>query len=280
MITQNPALKKICDELAFNANKLPILQDTFSTITELYEKNGYEQEFFELESIVLSDPFLTLKVLFKIANQKNRLQKDVDSIKKVLMLLGVEDLFELVLKSTVSVQHEGLSVAIKRARQSSLFAKNISIIRYDILPEEVALATLMADLGELMLWVFKPEIPEKIRNEMIKGSFKRNQEAQLMLCGFKFKELSLCLAQKWNLPTPIIDLMSNGVNLRARVAKTSVDISRHLNEHNGYLAIPDDIKEYRRILYLNEKENNKILSLLNLEDFVTKETYEFILKKI
>ncbi len=53
------------DVLAEKEYDLPILSETYKKFSEMYEKNGLEQDIFTIIDIVLKDPFLSLKFLVK-----------------------------------------------------------------------------------------------------------------------------------------------------------------------------------------------------------------------
>lgn len=258
---KNLNLIEMVEILSEKEYDLPILSETYKKCSEMYEKNGLEQDIFEIINIALKDPFLSLKLLFKISHKKRTsIDLEINSIKKTLMMLGFKEFFDIVLSSSVIMEHEGLNIAIKRCQYASEKAKEFAERRSDILPEEVQLTTLLADLGELILWTYKPEIPSKIREEMLYKKYKRNQDAQIALCGFKFKDLSYQLAKKWYLPEPIVELMESVNSSRALISKYCINTSRHIYEKDGYLAIPDDIRD------LKKQTNQSILEIYQIMD--------------
>ncbi len=275
---QTKTLSVISSELSSEEHNIPILPETFNQFSQLFESNEYEHDLNNLVSIILNDPFLSLKLLLKISKRKRtNISLEIDSIKKSLMMLGIKELFDITLNSSVAIKHDGLAVAIKRAQYSSFISKELSIKRHDILPEEVQLSTLLADLGELILWVFNPSIPKSVRDSMDKNEYKRNQEAQIALAGFRFKDLSISLAHSWSLPSPIIEIVESSLSERAKISKVCVDLSRHLNEHNGYLAIPDDIIEIHRLLSMSYPE---ILNITRLKDNLTIQEFKYVTNKL
>lgn len=271
---KNENLINMISLLSEKEKDLPILSKTYITFSEMYKRYGLEQDIFEIINIVLKDPFLSLKMLLKIsAKRRSDMDLGINSIKKALMMLGLKEFFEIVFNSSVMLEHEGLTNAIKRCQYASEKAKELAEKRIDILPEEVQLTTLLADLGELILWIYQPEIPQKVRYAMIAKKYNRNQEAQMALCGFRFKDLSYLLAKNWNLPTPIIELMESVSSSRALISKYCVNTSRHLHEFNGYLAIPDDIRDLKKQTTQSYLELYKILEI---ENHVIKKESEYI----
>lgn len=265
--------------LLSNSHRIPILQETHYKLTDLFEKNAYDQHLDVLSEIVLQDPFLSLKILVSLSyRKKTSLSLDVDSINKCIMLIGMKEVFNIALNSSVCMMHDGLNIAIQRARYAAAMANKISIIRYDILPEEVALSALLADLGELMLWVFKPELTTEIRQAMLDGKYNRNQNAQLAIANFKFKDLSIILAKEWFLPEPIIEIIdyANHTQIRAKVAKICVDLARHIYEPKGDLAIPDDINQLHDLINLNKITD--IVRLLDLNSHLDKSQLQYVIQ--
>lgn len=273
--TGSKALRSISFQLISKYDQIPVLRDTQEQMGQMFEKNEYDQDFFQLTEIILRDPFLVLKLMKIVAHKKRlTLDQEVDNIKDTMLILGMKKIFDLVANSNVAPESEGLTQAIKRARYAAKLAKFFAEFRHDIDPEEVAISVLLADLGELMLWVFKPELPMKVREAMLKGFYTRNQEAQLALCKFKFKDVSICLTQEWELPSHILNLMNSDVALRAKLAKTVVDLSRHVHGRNGYLAIPDDLKEFKKIMNFNNYD--LILQKTELQTVLTAEQFSHV----
>lgn len=273
--TDSRELRNRCASLAAHYKDIPIMRDTYEEFSRRFEKYEYDQDLFALDDLILSDPFLSLKILEVVAHKKRTtLNQDIDSIKKSLLILGLKQIFDLVLTSNISINNPGLDLTVKRARYATRVAKKFAEHRHDIEPEEVALAALLADMGELVMWCFCPEYPAKVREAMLNNYYSRNQMAQIALCGFKFKDLSICLAKRWDLPEPITELMVNGVTPRARLAKACVDLARHLNEQDGYRAIPDDLKEFKRVLNLSNFDH--ILKITELEQHMAEDEYMYV----
>jgi HD-like signal output (HDOD) protein len=113
---------------------------------------------------------------------------------------------------------------------------------------------------------------------MLDGKYKRNQEAQLDIANFKFKDLSITLAKEWLLPEPIVEIIdyANHTHTRAKVAKTCVDLARHIYEPKGYLAIPDDIEQLHNLTHLNAITD--IIGLLNLTEHLHKDQLYCVVK--
>ena len=274
----NLKLQEIVNRLTEKQYDLPILSETFIKFEKLYKEKELDQDIFEVLNIILNDPLLSLKLLFKISTKRRMaMELEINSMKKALMILGFKEFFEIVFNSSVMIRNEGFDILIKRSQYASEKAKRIAIERNDVLPEEVQLTTLLADLGELILWIYESKVPEEIMNAMMYGRYKRNQEAQLSICGYRFKDLSYELAKRWNLPSTIIKLIENNIEERSVISKICINLSRHLYEKKGYLAVPDDIKELKKQTFHSVKE---LYNLLEIDNNLSEEECIYIKKEI
>ena len=91
--------------------------------------------------------------------------------------------------------------------------------RADVSPEEVALAALLGEMGELMLWAFFPELPQRALEELKSGRATRNVQAQQQVAGFSFKQPSVSLIETLGLPPLIMQLVKGADTPRANIAR-------------------------------------------------------------
>jgi HD-like signal output (HDOD) protein len=136
----------------------------------------------------------------------------------------------------------------------------------DISPDEVAFAALFEDIGELLLWAFVPELPDAALKALADGRARRNAEAQEMTAGFGFRGLTLELADMWQLPRLITQLIKGSDNVRANVARLATDTARHLHADPRNPAIADDLRAIQAVI--PGVSFDKLMLPLNLdEDF-------------
>jgi HD-like signal output (HDOD) protein len=120
--------------------------------------------------------------------------------------------------------------------------------RADVAPEEVAMAALLAEIGELLLWNFAPELPQAALDALESGRAHRSAEAQEVACGFRFRDLSLKCATVWALPPLLVQLIRGMDNVRANLCKLYLDTSRHLASGADNPALPDDLVDAKRLI--------------------------------
>ena len=278
MLSFNPKYPVIFQDV--QRLEISILPSTFHSFLQLYQSCEYEQDINFISSLILEDPFLSLKILIKISKRRRtHLNFDIETISKGLMLLGMKEVFDMVLHSSVCLQEEGLLIAIKRAQYAARIGKEFATSRHYVLPEEIQLACLLSDLGELLLWQFTPSIPSSVRNSILSNKFQRNRIAQMSLYGFVFKDLTSYLCKAFELPHDVVDLIEGGFNDRAKLTKTCVEISREIYGINGHLSIAPHIIDIQRNLQnFNTFEIIKPLELSKHFNHAQLQHIAFILK--
>jgi len=124
---------------------------------------------------------------------------------------------------------------------AALLARRWGPARADISPEEIAMAALLAEMGELLLWSFAPELPQAALAVLASGAVKRSVQAQEQACGFAFRQLTLKCATIWNLPLLLVQLIRGVDNVRANFSRLCVDAARHLASGPDDPALPSDL---------------------------------------
>ncbi len=234
----------------------------------------------DLIRVVTGDPFLAIRLLRSAEHHRSRhLGRESTTPLAAILQTGLDGLIRLVRDSPVCDDSvRGLSDGAFRSATAAYLARRWAQGHADMSPEEVALAALLADIGEMMLWHFAPDIPATVQEELQTGRALRGIQAQQQIIGFSFKSLSLALADAWELP-PLIALLIRGVdNVRANIARIASDTARHLQSNPENPAIPADIIALKT--YLPMANFHNLLAPLPISDefreailrAVTKET--------
>ncbi len=219
-----------------------------------------------LVELANSDSFLALRLLrYAEAHRSHHLGRESTTPLSAILQTGTDNLIKLIAESPVcSEAEEGLHLSESRCATASVYARHWAAWRADISPEEVALAALLAEMGEMLLWHFAPEIPRAVQEELRSGRALRTLQAQQQVAGFSFKTLSLSLAAAWHLP-PLIAMLIKGVdNIRAHIARIANDTARHLQTDPQNPAIPSDMIALRQ--FLPTVSYSKLLAPLDITD--------------
>jgi HD-like signal output (HDOD) protein len=206
----------------------------------------------ELSSIVLLDPLLCLRLLREAERTKShRLDHETTTALAAIMQLGIDEFRSLLLSSSeIEEANAGLLELEARATAAAQAAQRWATGRMDLNPEEVAVAALLADAGELLLWVYEPELPEAAKDELLAGRAKRSSQAQIRACGFDFKQLTMRCAEQWKLPLLVVQLLRGVDSPRANLTRICSNTARHLLESSATsnLALAADLLEVHALM--------------------------------
>jgi len=205
----------------------------------------------ELADIAGGDPFLCLRMLREAESHRaQRLGHETTTPLGVVMQLGTDTFRKLLLDCPETDETAtGLAACEARAYLARHLALRWGSARADVSPEEIAMAALLSEIGELLLWSFAEEIPMAALAALHSGQAQRSIQAQLDTCGFRFKDLSLKCATIWHLPPLLTQLIRGIDNPRANLSRVCVDAARHLSSGGpDDPALPADIAEARRLI--------------------------------
>lgn len=204
----------------------------------------------DLADLANADPFLCLCLLREAENRRSsRLGHETSTPLAAVMQIGVTGFRELLLSSpeTDEALH-GLAACESRAVAAARLAGNWATARADISPDELVMAALLCEMGELLLWHFSPDLPQAALDALNSGEVRRSAEAQELRCGFKFKDLTLKCAEIWHLPQIIVQLIRGTDTARANLARICIDTARHLDASHNNPALPDDLADAKTLL--------------------------------
>jgi HD-like signal output (HDOD) protein len=233
-----------------SVQRLPVMPRSKTALAALAAEKGEELSSHDLATLALSDPFLCLVLLREAeARRASRLGHETSTPLAAVMQIGDESFRELLLASPETDEGaDGLCACEARAVLAGQLAAAWSALRADAAPDEVSMAALLSEIGELMLWHFAPELPQAVLDVRASGQAHRTVEAQQLACGFKFHELTLRCAELWNLPAILTQLIRGQDNARARLARVAQNTARHLIADPGNAALPDDVADVKALI--------------------------------
>ncbi len=167
----------------------------------------------DLSNIILADPGMTSTIL-RVANSAFYRANDseITTVSRAVVLLGFETIRSLSL--SVSIMDKLLKGDVRQRQlelmAQSMFAasqaKSLAIKRNYPYPEEVFIATLLYNLGEMTFWCFS----SKESNDLDK--YLKNPEipraiAEKEVLGFRFASLTKELSLHWKLGDTVRDAL-------------------------------------------------------------------------
>jgi hypothetical protein len=223
--------------------ELPIKAATKAALTQLEEGGEENLTGQEYAALLLDDPLLALRLLHD-ANRRlpRRMARDITTPLGIVLALGTEQFKRHIhVAPEVAGGNQGFSDIERRASLAARIASAWGSLHHDLDSGELALAALLADAGEIELWAFIPELPQKALDELQASRASRSDQAQRQACGFAFRDLSLELIERGGLPQLLKQLIRGDEGMRARIARLAVDAGRHLSYGAGDPALPHDI---------------------------------------
>ena len=236
----------------FETQELPVMSRSKMMLNAFQQSKGEMLAPIELCSIVLLDPLLCLRLLREAERTRtDRLGHETTTALAAIMQLGIDEFRSLLLSSQeIEEANTGLLEVEARATVAAQVAQRWALGRNDLNPEEVAVAALLIDAGELLLWVYEPELPQAARELLLSGKVKRSSQAQMEACGFDFKQLTMRCAELWKLPPLILQLLRGVDTPRANLTRICSNAARHIVESSSTssLALASDLVEAHRLM--------------------------------
>ncbi len=230
---------------------LPIKAATKTALVRMEEEGEENRSGHEYAALLLDDPLLALRLL-RDANRRlpRRLAHDITTPLGILLALGTEQFKRQVRDAPeVAGGNQGFLDIERRASLAARIAFAWGSLHHDLDQGELALAALLADAGEIELWAFVPELPQKALDELHAGCAVRSDLAQRQACGFTFRDLSLELIERGGLPQLLKQLIRGDEGMRAHIARLAVNAGRHLSYGAGDPALPHDIVAAGRLTH-------------------------------
>ncbi len=228
--------------------ELPVLARTVDELT-LLAPNAENLSAQKIAAVILHDPMMTLNVL-QLANsrQSSRFGAEITTVEHAVMMLGVTPFFNHYNKlERLEAQYkpqdmnlQGALRVISRSHHAACHAWDWAVLRKDLKAEEVYIAALLADMGELLLWLASPETMLQLGKLERQGTLVE-EDAQREVLGGSLHELTLALAPAWHVPEFLAGLIdrNNSANPRALTANLAVLLAHHsqVGWHNTLLLV-------------------------------------------
>jgi len=232
-------------------HELPCMPRSKAQLLELESTLGEQLSARDLADIAGADPFLCLRLLREAESHRvQRLGHETTTPLAAVMQLGTDTFHELMRSCPeTNESNAGLADCEARSHMASRLALRWGTARADLSPDEIAMASLLSEMGELLLWSFAPELPLAALEALRSGRAQRSIQAQIDVCGFRFKDLTLKCAAIWHLPSLLPQLIRGIDNTRANLSRLCIDTARHLSTGGpDDPALPSDIVEAKHII--------------------------------
>ena len=188
---------------------LPIKPAISSKVLEMIEKQDFS--FKHLESLISADPGLTTKIL-RIANSAlYARQNKITKLQTAISLLGlntIKNLVILVTGTSLFKQHTGswfYHLFWQHSLDTAFIAKDMAgTCGLPDQSEELFIAGLLHNVGQIPLYLHKPETYDSIVKMVIQEG-RRFSELEENVYGTNHRELGALLLTQWNFPNLFCD---------------------------------------------------------------------------
>lgn len=249
--------------LYFSGAELPILRQTARRLEEA-RLNIDNVSGRDIANIVLQDPLMAVRVLAYIQPFRGKhLRSDITTIASAVMMLGIEPFFSkfenpLTIEAMLNDEPQallGLLQVVRRVQRAARYAHEWAFARHDMNVEEVALATLLHDLTEVLLWCFAPRLAIEIRRMQQADKKLRSAAAQAQVLGITLFDLQLALCHAWHLPELLKSLMNDQHAEQPRVRNVTLAVNLARHSANGWndAALPDDFRAIEKLLHVDRE---------------------------
>ncbi|MDF1584020.1 MAG: HDOD domain-containing protein [Methyloprofundus sp.] len=209
--------------------EMPIFANTSCQIQSVLADN--RKGAMDLASVIMQDPNLTAKLL-KMSNSSyyNPSNQKMVTVSRSIVILGSTVISEITLACSffeTILSHKNKHKAneeIASAIHAAVQAKSLAILSHDNSPEEVFIAALLHNLGDIAFWCFSEKQGESILAQIQSGKTKKVAEREVL--GFHLSSLSIELCRLFQLSGLIKESINNVSNNRTHLVTLSHAISQ------------------------------------------------------
>lgn len=245
--------------------EMPVFAQTARTLSGIAASR--ESSAAELSSIILKDPSMTARVL-KTANSFffNPGRRKINTITRAVVMLGFETIrsqcLSIAMVESLGKSHRRERVAREMARafHAAAQARTFAEKRRDKSPEEVFVATLLLNIGQIAFWSFAGEEAEAL-DSLIKQPDMTPEQAERRVLGFPLSELTWGLNRKWQLGNLLETALSQKADNDPRVQSIRLGYAVADGVDNGWDSQELDatIGKAAKILHLPVKQVGRLV---------------------
>jgi HD-like signal output (HDOD) protein len=217
----------------------------------------------EVATIALGDPLFAVRLIVWLEDHRHRSQNhDITTVTRAIMMIGVDPFFETfadlpTVEEALADRPRALIETLHRiawARHAAQLARDWAILRHDIDVDEVALATLLRPVTEILLWIHASPLAERVQSRIAGESARDVAAAYRAVLGCSEHQIQIALAHEWHLPELLVTLMDETHENHPRVRNVALALAfARAIAHAGWdsPALPDIVDNLARLLPVN-----------------------------
>ncbi|MBU1364737.1 MAG: HDOD domain-containing protein [Gammaproteobacteria bacterium] len=244
----------------FKSIEVPVLRHTVHQLAELRETaNTINTR--KLATVIAHDPLMTLRLFqYMQANRSRRQSADITTIERSLVMIGTQNFYDSIQDPPILEQQLkgypkamlGLLKVIARSRAASQWARDWALLRQNVSFDEIAMAALLHDLVEILLWCFAPNLAIRAKERLASEPGRRSSQIQEEVFGAPLDQIAVELITHWGLPPLLCSLLdpADAEVANVRNVKLAVNLARHSANGWNDAALPDDYREIEALLHI------------------------------
>lgn len=245
----------------FKEVELPVLRHTLQQLEEL-RASAETINTRQLASIVTHDPLMTLRVFRHMQEHRSSRQlAEITTIERALVMLGTENFYDSC-RDLPIIEHQlkaypkamlGLLKVIARSRHAAHWARDWALLRQNTNFDEIAVAALLHDFVEILMYCFAPNLATTARERLTANPQLRTNVVQQEVFGAPPVEIMSHLVAQWGLPQLLLALLdpADAASPNVRNVQLAVDLARHTANGWDNAALPDDYRNIEALLHMS-----------------------------
>lgn len=244
----------------FKTIEVPVLRHTAHQLDEL-RATAETINTRKLATIIAHDPLMTLRLFQTMQARRTKSQSaDITTIERSLVMIGTENFYNSIQNPPIVEQQMkgypkamlGLLKVIARSRVASQWARDWALLRQNVSFDEIAMAALLHDLVEILMWCFAPNLAIRAKERLASEPGRRSSQIQLEVFGASLDEIAVELIAHWGLPSLLCSLLNpaDAETANVRNVKLAVDLARHSANGWNDPALPDDYRAIETLLHI------------------------------
>ena len=244
----------------FKDVELPVLRHTVQQL-EALQGDADSLNTRKLSAVIMNDPLMTLRVFSYLQLHRTERQvTDITTIERAIMMIGLQPFFRQFQDLPVVEQQLkghpramlGLLQVVARARKASAWSRDWALLRKSTEFDEIAVAALLHDLPEILMWCFAPSLALRLKERQKADPTCRSVSLQEDVFGVPLYQIKQALVPIWGLPQ-LLSLLMNHENAESgnvRNVKLAVDLARHTANGWNDPALGDDLSAIRELIHM------------------------------
>jgi HD-like signal output (HDOD) protein len=200
MMSEDARLQAMREKLG--SSGLPVFARTVREVTSVATSSASSAD--DLSDVIGKDASMSAR-LIRVANSPmfNLQNRQIDTISAAVVLTGFDAVRELAVSVSVieqmlkGRQHAKVAQHMARAFHAAAQAKAFAVSQGDECPEEVFVAALLKEVGEMAFWSADTEESVELEARLANGEESRAAEKAVL--GYELSKLSGTLAEEWSL---------------------------------------------------------------------------------